>query len=55
MTFRNKKHNFLIDEATELKLQSLVGKSYLQSKDYQHIIQMCINRIYDVKQGKKLK
>lgn len=53
MTFRNLRFNYECDEATLMKLQSLSGKSYFQSKDFQSIITTIIGKVYEGSKGKK--
>lgn len=54
MANSNKKYSYEVDEATELKVKSMLGKSYLQTRDYQHIIQVAINQLYEKSKGKKI-
>lgn len=54
MTFRKQRFYFDCDEATFMKLQSLSGKSYFQSKDFQSIITTLIGKVYETSKGKKI-
>ena len=54
MSSQTKRIYFDADEATQMKLQSFVGKSYMQAKDYQVIIQSLINKAYEKFKGKKI-
>jgi hypothetical protein len=38
MSFQKKRFIFEADEANYLRLQMLIGKSYIQNKDFQNII-----------------
>lgn len=38
MSFQKKKFTFEADEANYLRLQMLIGKTYIQNKDFQNII-----------------
>ena len=38
MSFQKKRFVFEADEANYLRLQMLIGKSYIQNKDFQNII-----------------
>ena len=56
MSFKNKKITFDCDEATDMKIKSLLGnKSYLNSRDYQNLFQSIINRTYETFKGKQFK
>jgi hypothetical protein len=55
MTYRQQKFTYTCDEATYLKLQSLSGKSYFQTKDFQAIITNLISRTYEKSNGKAIK
>lgn len=56
MGFKNKKITFDCDEATDMKIKSLLGnKSYLNSRDYQNLFQSIINRTYETFKGKQFK
>lgn len=54
MNFRNLRFTFDCDEATLLKLKSLSGKVHIQTKDFQSIISILINKTYETSKGKKL-
>lgn len=54
MSYQNKRIYFDVNEATNLKLQSFTGKSYLQSRDYQNILQTLIDNTYEKTKGKKI-
>jgi|TARA_B100000073_G_scaffold103215_1_gene82525 hypothetical protein len=38
MSFQKKRFTFEADEANFLRLQMLIGKSYIQNRDFQNII-----------------
>lgn len=38
MTYQKKRFYFEADEANYLRLQMLIGKSYIQQKDFQNIV-----------------
>lgn len=50
----NKKITYEIDESTDLIIQSLVGKSYMTSKDYKRILDSLIHNAYKTNKGKKI-
>ena len=54
MAYQNKKVTLSIDEATMLKLQSIAGNVSIKDRDYQQLLQKCINKIYEITKGKKL-
>jgi len=54
MNFRNLRFNYECNEATLMKLQSLSGKSHIQTKDFQSIITNLIGKYYENNRGKKL-
>ena len=56
MSFQKKRITFECDEATHMKIQSLLGnKTYLNTKDYQNLFQSIINRTYENFKGKQFK
>jgi len=54
MNSKNLRFNYECDEATQMKLQALSGKSFLQTKDFQTIITTLIGKIYESNKGRKL-
>jgi hypothetical protein len=54
MAYQTKKVTFLIDELTMMKLETFMGDVAIKDKDYQLLIQKCINKTYDFTKGKKL-
>ena len=56
MSFQKKRITFECDEATHMKIKSLLGnKTYLNTKDYQNLFQSIINRTYENFKGKQFK
>ena len=45
MTFQKKRFVFEADEANYLRLQMLVGKSFIQNKDFQSAINSILHNI----------
>ncbi len=55
MNYRPIKFYYEVDEATSMKLKSLIGKTTLTPKEFQKIITTIISKTYDNSKGKVLK
>ena len=54
MSFRNLRFNYECDEARVMKLKSLIGKTHIQSRDFQAIISTIIDKTYETSKGRKI-
>lgn len=54
MTFSKQKFYYECDEATYMKLQTLSGKSFFQSKDFQITITSLISKFYETNKGRRI-
>ena len=52
MNFKPIKFYYEIDEATSMKIKSLIGKNNFNSKDFQKIITTLISKTYEEQKGK---
>ena len=52
MNFKSIKYYFEIDEATSMKLKSLLGKTSFNQKEFQMIISKLVSKTYDTQKGK---
>ncbi len=55
MNYRPIKIYYEIDEATSMKLKSLIGKTTFNPRDFQRIITAIISKTYDTQKGKVFK
>ena len=55
MPLSKKKFYFEVDEIMEIKLKSLIGKSYITSKDIEKIFYALVEQTYNDNAGRKLK
>ena len=55
MNYRPTKFYFEIDEATSMKLKSLIGKTSFNQKEFQMIVLKLISTTYDKSKGKPFK
>ena len=55
MNFKPIKFYYEIDEATSMKIKSLIGKNNFNSKDFQKIITTLISKTYEQQKGKPIR
>ena len=55
MNYRPTKFYFEIDEATSMKLKSLLGKTSFNQRDFQLMVSKLISTTYDKTKGKPFK
>jgi len=55
MTFQKKKFVFEVDELTNMKLNSLIGKSNYRNNDFSKLVRLMVDSSYAVSKGKKAK
>ncbi len=55
MNFKPIKFYYEIDEATSMKIKSLIGKNNFNSKDFQKIITTLISKTYEEQKGKPVR
>ena len=55
MNFKPIKYYFEIDEATSMKIKSLLGKTSFNQKEFQKIMLSLISKTYDNSKGKPFK
>ena len=55
MNFKPIKFYYEIDEATSMKIKSLIGRSTFNSKDFQKIITTLISKTYEDQKGKPVR
>ena len=55
MNYRPIKIYYEIDEATSMKLKSLIGKPSFNQKEFQRIVSTLISKTYDTSKGKPFK
>ena len=55
MNYRPIKFYYEVDEATSMKLKSLIGKTTFNPRDFQRIITAIISKTYDTQKGKVFK
>ena len=55
MNFKPIKFYYEIDEATSMKIKSLIGKNNFNSKDFQKIITTLISKTYEQQKGKPVR
>ena len=55
MNFKPIKFYYEIDEATSMKIKSLIGKNNFNSKDFQKIITTLISKAYEEQKGKPVR
>ncbi len=55
MNFKPIKFYYEIDEATSMKIKSLIGKNNFNSKDFQKIITTLISKTYEEQKGKPIR
>ncbi len=53
--FHNKKFSFVCDEASFIKIQTLLNKTNIQQKDFQGLAIALIDKVYIQSKGKALK
>jgi len=55
MLYQNKKFIFEIDELTNMKLNSLIGKGNFKNNDFTKLVRIMIDSSYANSKGKKAK
>lgn len=55
MPFQTKKFTFEVDELTNMKLNSLIGKGNFKNNDFNKLVRIMIDSSYAYSKGKKVK
>ena len=55
MPFQSKKFTFEVDELTNMKLNSLIGKGNFKNNDFNKLVRIMIDSSYAYSKGKKVK